>query len=254
MANEIRGGGGVHPGQIPVQNPVPTPKQTPTQVPTSLQEHEAAKTQQQQVQKASAQDAARIAQQAGFQRTGQKKRAGDIDIGDSSRVPIPLPEEESQGEGWDFDVLDKARENFTMAASHCSDIAKDENAEPMAETLLSSSFMPTDEGTAKLQLILDREPPPAVPMEEASGHLKSFFDIQLPPEVATGHRLLALGLTVAGEVEAIEVTQGSINERRLAGGVQKVAERSNQAIGEAQKMSKGVSRELNLQRTFVFKR
>jgi hypothetical protein len=50
------------------------------------------------------------------------------------------------------------------------------------------------------------------------------------------------------------VGEGSLNEKKLAKGLQKVTERGNQAVGEAQRMNKGIDRELNVQRTFVFKR
>jgi len=36
--------------------------------------------------------------------------------------------------------------------------------------------------------------------------------------------------------------------------LRKVTEKGNQSVGQAQKMNKGIDQQLNLQRTFVFKR
>ena len=105
MANEVRGPGTGIPGQVQ------------TQQPKTLNEKEAAKLQAQQGQRPmSAQDAARIAQQAGFQRT-QKKPGKGIDLGDSSRSPIPIPDDENDTELWSTERLESAQENLSMAGA-----------------------------------------------------------------------------------------------------------------------------------------
>ncbi len=240
MANQIRGG--VGPGAGPIQPQKPGLNQT-----------EAGKVKQQQAQKVSAQDAARLAQQAGFQRTQKKQGKRGLDIGDSSRAPIPLPDDETDTDVWSPDRLDNAQENLTLATTQFDEASKAESA-PMAESVVSSSFLPTEEGVQKLQLLAERPAPQPIALDEATTSVKNLFNIELGDEVSVGHKVLATGLVVAGEAGSVAVDKGRLDEKRLASGVQKVTERSNQAVGEAQKMSKGVNRELNLQRTFVFKR
>lgn len=243
MANEIRGGGTGIPGQVQ------------TQQPKTLNEKEASKVQQQNVQgKMSAQDAARIAQQAGFQRA-QKKTGKGIDLGDSSRSPIPIPDDENDTELWTPERLESAQENLSMAGAQFAEVAQGGVDGPsIGEAVVASSFMPTEQGVEKLQLLADRPAPEPLPMDEVTTNVRAFFNIELGEDVPPGQKMLVTGLVVAGEAGSVEVNDGKVNEQRLAKGLQEVANRSNQAVGEAQKMSKGVSRELNLQRTFVFKR
>jgi len=249
MANEIRGGGGggaFKPGQA-------GPRQVAPQSKPELSQVEQARVAQQKGQpKISAQDAARIAQQAGFQRA-QKKSGKGLDIGDSSRAPIPLPADDADAEEWNPDTLDGAQENLLMAGAQFGEISSG-GPEPMAEAVTASSFLPTEAGVAKLQLLADRPEPKPLPLEEVTTSVKNLFNIELGADIPPGQKMLATGLVVAGEAGAIQVDKGKINEQKLAGGLQKVAERSNQAVGEAQKMSKGINRELNVQRTFVHKR
>ena len=245
MANQV--GGGFRPTSV-------VPQQIQQQEKPSLQDAEKAKVQQQQTQKAATQDAARAAQQAGFQRLGPK--AGrSFDVGDSSRSPIPLPDEQRGEEGWNQERLDSAQQNLTMAGAQFGEMAKAaEGGKDMGLSLLQTNFSPTEGSNEKLQLLLDKPPPEPIELEDVDQNLKSFFNLDLGDDVPLGQRMLATGLVVAGQADDLEITKGTINERKMAGGLQKVAERSNQAVGEAQKMNKGVSRELSLQRTFVFKR
>jgi len=249
MANQIGGGGSGGAGFVPGQiAPQPQPQKP------ELSQVEKAKVAQQQGQpKVSAQDAARIAQQAGFQRA-QKKQGKGLDIGDSSRSPIPIPDDDEDTEVWSPEILDGAQEHLTLAGTQLGEAAKAGSPEAMGEAITGSSFMPTEDGVAKLQLLADRPPPEPLPLEEVTTSVKNLFNIDLGAGVPPGQKLLATGLVVAGEARSVQVDKGKINEQQLAGGVQKVTERSNHAVGEAQKMSRGVSRELNLQRTFVFKR
>jgi hypothetical protein len=85
-------------------------------------------------------------------------------------------------------------------------------------------------------------------------NVERLFSIKLDKEVPLGHKVLAAGLVAAGESGSVDVEKGKLNEKKLAAGVQKVTERSNQAVGEAQKNIKGIDRELNVQRTFVHRR
>ncbi len=234
-ANEIR------PGMLP-------------QVPT-LQEQEAQKAQQAQQQKISQTDQARIAQQAGFVRAQKQQKKKGLDIGDSSRAPIPLPDDDVDPDSWTAEHLDGARENLTLASAQFDEISKSENPdEDMAGTVVGSSFLPTEEDVGRLDTLAKRPAPEPIPLDEVTTNVERLFRIKLDKDVPTGHKLLAAGLVAAGESGSVDVAQGRLNEQKLAAGIQKVTEKSNQAVGEAQRMSKGIGRELNVQRTFVHKR
>ena len=235
-ANEIR------PGVLPQ----PT---TPT-----LQEKEAQKAKLQEQQKISSQDQARIAQQAGFHRLKQqtKKR---FDVGDSSRAPIPLPDDDVQDEAWTPERMDKAQESLGLASAQFEEVTKtDDPSVTIGATAVGGSFLPTEEGLAELDELAKRPAPTPLPLDEVTTNVERLFNIKLDDEVSVGHRVLATGLVVAGEAGSVDVDKGKLNEKKLAGGIKKVTERGNQAVGEAQKMSKGINRELNVQRTFVHKR
>lgn len=240
MANDVRTPG-LRPGQVPGQEP------------PSLQQKEQAKAQQKPLGKVSAEDAARLAQQAGFHR-GQKKPFRGFDIGDSAHAPIPIPDEDTDTEAWSPERLEAAQESLAMASAHLGEASKAGAPEPLSETITASSFLPTGEGAQKLQALADRPAPAPMAFDEVTTSVKSLFDIELSDDVPIGQKMLVTGLVVAGEAASVEVHEGKVSEPKLAGALQKVTERSNQAVGEAQKMSKGVNRELNLQRTFVFKR
>ena len=235
-ANEIRG------GVLP-----PTTQQTPT-----LQEKEAAKVKAQQQGKIQSQDAARIAQQAGFQRAQAKKK---LDVGDSSRAPIPLPEDDVTADAWSPERLEKAQESLGMASAQFDEVEKSAAGEAsLAEAAVGGSFMPTEKSLEDMEKLAKRPPPEPMPLEEVTTNVERLFNIKLDDEVSVGHKVLAAGLVVAGEAGSVNVDKGVVNEKKLVGGLKKVTERGNQAVGEAQKMSKGINRELNVQRTFVFKR
>ncbi len=220
------------------------------QAPT-LQEKEAQQVQQPQRGRISAQDAARIAQQAGFQRGAHKK--GKLDIGDSSHAPIPLPGDDVDTEQWSAEKLDGAQESLAMAGAQFGEIAHGGEA-GLADAVAGSSFLPTEEGTQRLEDLAKRQAPEPIPMDEVSTNVERLFQIKLGEAVPLGHKVLATGLVVAGEAGSVDVGAGGINEKKLAGGLKKVTERGNQAVGEAQKMSKGINKELSVQRTFVAKR
>lgn len=218
-----------------------------------LQQKEAdqAKQQAQQAKIAST-DQARIAQQAGFSRAGRKQKKG-LDIGDSSRAPIPLPDDELNDESWTAERLNDAQQTLGMASAQFDEIAASEDAN-MGEGVVGSSFLPTEDGLAELEDLAKRPAPEPIPMDEVTTNVERLFNIKLDAEVPLGHKVLAAGLVAAGESSSVDVDKGRLNEKKLAAGVQKVTERSNQAVGEAQKNIKGIDRELNVQRTFVHRR
>lgn len=217
---------------------------------------EAQKVRDANAKRVASQDAARVAQQAGFQRMGKVGKKG-FDIGDSSRSPIPIPEDgaEDSAEIWTQERLDRAQENLSLASAQFADAARSPEAGgSLAEAVVGSSFLPTEEDLGKLQLLSERQPPEPMALEDVTTDVKRLFNIELKDEVPLGHKVLATGLVVAGEAGCVKVEEGGLNEANLADGLQKVTQRGNHAVGEAQKMTKGINRELNVQRTFVFKR
>lgn len=235
-ANEIR------PGAL-------QPSQTPT-----LQEKEVDKARLLQQQKISGQDAARIAQQAGFHRVKEQKKKG-LDIGDSSRAPIPLPDDDMDEEAWSPERLESAQQNLGLAATQFEEVERaPEGQASIGTAAVGGSFLPTEQGLLDMDKLAKRPAPEPIPLDEVTTNVERLFHIKLDESVSVGHKVLATGLVVAGEAGSVSVDKGAINERKLATGLKKVTERGNQAVGEAQKMSKGINRELNVQRTFVFKR
>jgi len=220
----------------------------------NLQQKEGEQVKQQQANKTSSADAARLASQAGFQRLHRKKRKS-IDIGDSSGAPIPLPDDDIDPDAWEQQKLDDAQGSLTLASAQFNEVARAEEGEaPLAESVVGSSFMPLEDDMEQMQVLADRPPKPVPMLDEVSNSVNALFGIELTEEVPVGQKVLAAGLVVAGESEAVQVRDGNLKEKELAGGIEKVTKRGNQAVGEAQKMSKGINKELNVQRTFVFKR
>lgn len=227
------------------QGPIVPPPISP-----ALNEKEQAKVKSEAARQ-SASDAARLASRAGFQRTPGAARKG-LAVGDSSRAPIPLPEDDLDNAEWGQERLDSAQGSLSMAGTQFEECQKSEG--PMAEAMTASSFLPTEEGVAELQLLADRPAPEPLPMDEVSTSVSRFFHIELTDKVPIGQRILAAGLVVAGEAGSVEAGASGLNEQKLASGLQRVTQRSNQAVGEAQRMNRGIDKERSVQRTFVFKR
>lgn len=259
------GGLGVPLGGEPGGEKMGAEKTTPGQIRAQqekvgqgLNQKEAHKALKKQQEKLSPQDLARLASQAGFsraqRRTGKK---GEFDIGDGSGQQFALPPDDVDPEAWSQETLESAQGSLSLASSQFGEVARSAPGEapPMAAALVGSSFTPTEEDLAEMELLAERKPPHPIPMlEELSGSVSTLFGIELSDDVPVGHKVLAAGLLVAGERESVQVDKGKIEEQVLAGGIQKVTKRGNQAVGEAQRMNKGVHEKLNLQRTFVFKR
>ncbi len=234
--------GQIRPGFVPIQ-----PQKG------DLSTKEKAQTQKSQTSKLNQQKAANLAGREGFQRSSSKKGKG-INIGDSSRAPIPLPDDETNTEAWNQETLTGAQENLSMAAGHFDEVTKANDEVSMGASVVGASFLPTEKEIKIMQNLADRPAPEPIPMDEVTTNVELFFDIKLNEDVPLGHKVLAAGLVVAGESGSVKVKDGKIKEKDLADGVQKVSEKGNQAVGQAQRMNKGVDRELNLQRTFVFRR
>lgn len=232
-----------------IRGPGAPPPTSPT-----LQQKEAARVKQQQRSGAASADAARLASQAGFQRLQRGARKGGLDIGDSTRAPIPLPNDDVDPDAWSPEQLEAAQDSLALASTQLDDASELSAGEVLGEALVRTSFFPTEADVATLQAFADDSVPVEADLGQASQHLTELFGMSLSDETPLGQRLLAAGLVVAGESTAVVSGDGGLDPGALAAGVQKVTQRSNQAVGEAQKMNKGISKELSVHRTFVFKR
>lgn len=227
-------------------------KAGPVQVPIAEQKTQA-QVQKKDAKKVSPQDAARIAQQAGFQKT--KKRPGGFDVGDSTQAPIPLPDDELDPNAWTQQGLDNAQETLSSAGPQLDGAIADlKDGLGLGEAFVEGAFMPTEKDLARLQALKEREPEPAPDMHSVGESLKNLFGVEFNEGMSVAERAMAVGLLVAGESKQVKIDDGTINKEELLAGLRKVTEKGNQSVGQAQKMNKGIDEQLNLQRTFVFKR
>jgi|TARA_B100001964_G_C14207638_1_gene588918 hypothetical protein len=222
----------------------------PARVPAQQQPTEAQTTKAKK--KISPQDAARLAQQAGFQKSNRKK--GRFDLGDSSQAPIPLPEDELDPDAWSQQALESAQELLGGAAPQLEQASAELGEEMgLGQALVENMFMPTEKGLERLQALKEREPEPEPDLKAVSAGLEKLFGVRT--EGASPHEIaLAVGLVVAGQKEGISGAEGELDRAGLLEGVRKVTEKGNQAVGQAQKMNKGIDEQLNVQRTFMFRR
>jgi len=226
-------------------------KAGPIQVPVTEQKTQA-QVQKKDAKKVTAQDAARLAQQAGFQKS---KKRGGFDVGDSSQAPIPLPDDQLDPDAWSQQGLDNAQQTLSSAGPQLeSAIADLKDGLGLGEAFVEGSFMPTEKDLARLQALKEREPEPQPDMEAVGESLKNLFGVEFNEGMSVAERAMAVGLMVAGQSEQVKIDDGTINQEELLAGLRKVTEKGNQSVGQAQKMNKGIDQQLNLQRTFVFKR
>ena len=232
------------------------PSKVQSQPLSNLQQKEGQQVKQQKAQNLTSSDRARLASQAGFQKTNRKgAKKGGLEIGDSSKAPIPLPDDDVDPDAWSQEALDGAQGSFALAGSQFGEIAEaGEAGASLGAAVVGSSYLPTEEDIAEMDDIAKRGHEPVPMMDEVSVNSAKLFGIKFPEETPVGHKVLAVGLVVAGEQESVKVGDGALDEAKLAGGIEKVTKKGNQAVGEAQKMNKGINKELSVHRTFVFKR
>ena len=222
----------------------------PVQVPATEQQTQV---QKKDSKKISAQDAARVAQQAGFHKS--KKRKGGFDVGDSSQAPIPLPGDELDPDAWSQQSLDNAQEMLSSAGPQLESAITDlKDGLGLGEAFVEGAFLPTEKDIERLQALKEREPEPAPDMKSVGESLKNLFGIEFNEEMSVAERAMAVGLMVAGEQNQVKIDAGTINKEELWAGLRKVTEKGNQSVGQAQKMINGIDQQLSVHRTFVFRR
>lgn len=227
----------------------------------TLNEREKAEVQQKQSQALKGKDAARLAQQAGFQRVADRKKGKQI-FGDSSQAPIPLPDDELDSEAWTQQGLESAEQALCSADVQLEQVLKEVRAGAEGRTLgtsfLESGFMPVEEDLEKLEALTKRE----APLNEEGHHmlramgesLENLFGIELGEQTSLMHQVMAAGLVVAGESDGVQPNESGLDEEKLASGVQAITNKSNKAVQKAKSMNQGIGKELSVHRTMVFKR
>ena len=204
--------------------------------------------------KQTAKDAERIAAQSGFVRS----KARRFDTGDVTQGPIPLPADDVDTSGWSEKLLDDAREHLTLESSVFDGVAEEATEEGVAfwDALVACTFKPTEQDVARLQAIDERRAPDAPQgskLADVAASVSKFFGVGVDA-TAAGQVMLAAGLVVGGEAKAVRTAEGGLDTVALAHGVRQLLQSGGPAVLQAQEMNEGINKELNMQRTFVFKR
>lgn len=208
--------------------------------------------------KNSAAEMERMVAQTGFARTGRKRNGRGFDLEDNTQAPIPLPVDEVDQEAWGQQTLDDAQEQLTLQSRELKHLTEEVANEGEGELgifgkLIQRSFGPTEEGVQKLQTLADATPAERPGMAQVNKSLQSLFGIRMG-DVPNGPAMVAAALVVAGMPDAVQPQGESLEANRLAGGMQKLVENSTGAVEDARSMSSGITKQLAVHRTFMFKR
>lgn len=228
-----------------------------------------------QPKKVTAADAERMASQAGFVRSGAKKKGQGLDLGDASRGPIPLPEDDVDTSEWSNEGLTaaqsellghtvrlgrgkaKARGGLKAAfAAIVGGLGGEGGAHDDAEASEDDDAA-TAERRARLQALVEQSPPAPPAMAALAKSVQTHFGIDIAGAPA-GAALVATSLLVAGHAENVQVAAvpgaKELVADNLMDGLQRVVEEGRAATDDARRRTEGVSRAMALQRTFVPKR
>ena len=192
---------------------------------------------------------------------GEKKK-GRLSLGDSSGAPIPLPDDDVDGEAWSQQGLESAEQALGSAEVHLEQSLKEveggASGRTLGVSLLEGGFLPVEEDLERLQALSERE---AALGEENQERLRgvekslgALFGVVIGEDTSVAHSVMAAGLIVAGEPEGVAVLEGALDEGKLATGIQKVTSKGNKAVEKARTMNQGIGKELSVHRTMVFKR
>lgn len=252
--------------QIVRQTPAETAEQVKPQAPQQARPMSKAELQEQAERseapaprKNSAAEMERMVAQTGFARTGRKRNGRGFDLEDNTQAPIPLPADEVDQEAWGQQTLDDAQEQLTLQSRELKHLTEEIANEGEGELgifgkLIQRSFGPTEEGVEKLQTLANAAAPAEQPgMAQVNKSLQSLFGIRMG-DVPNGPAMVAAALVVAGMPDAVQPEGQSLEANRLAGGMQKLVENSTGAVEDARSMSSGITKQLAVHRTFMFKR
>lgn len=225
----------------------------------------------------SAADVERLASQAGFARTGGRKKNKNIDVGDSSQAPIPLPEDDLEGNdysnGMSYEGLDQAQ---AQLLHHKAALTRTrgkgiKNLLGMWESLIAGDGTSDEDDdvddarqarSRHLQQMQAEIPPDAEALAGLTASIREQFGIDLAGS-PVGPQMMAASLLVAGQREDVAVTTSpagastaapTLDAERLFAGAGRVIDAGRQAADDARKRADGMQRNLSFHRTFVPKR
>jgi len=215
-----------------------------------LQQQETEKVKQDQTEKAKQRDLHRVAQGAGFQKAGHKRAPGDI-----SQTPIPLPEEELVERDLDHQAMGNAEENFSLADGNIEQAEKtmQQSGISFGAALLKSTLSPTEACNAKLSAISEhQEEPPE--LKDIQDKIAAYFSVPIPNDAPVGLKLLAVGLVVSGQKNAVEASGENLEGPSLREGLRQTIANGGGAFRDAQVRGKGIQVQRGFLQTSVPKR
>jgi hypothetical protein len=209
-------------------------------------------------------DAERLVSQAGFARS-KKKKPGDLDLGDSSSAPIPLPQDDVDAGMWSGEALAQVQGQMGLQGAALAR-AKTSGGNikdmlSMFQEIIGQSYNPTDEDAARLNAVTENPTPDAAGMQVMAQAAQAHFGLDIAG-LSPGSQLMAASLLVAGQSSQVSVLPGpdgepqkrSLDGERLLAGVQNVVDDGRKAVDDGRRMNDGVVKNLAMHRTFVAKR
>lgn len=211
-------------------------------------------------------DAERLVSQAGFARAGKKRRPGELDVGDASQAPIPLPEDDVAPETWSAEALALVQ---TQLGGQAAALGRARTRGAGTKGRLRALFAalveqsageePSEADAARLAALGEGVPPDAAALGALARDTRAHFGLELTG-LDVGAQLLAASMLVGGHASQVavlpqaEASAPELDGERLADGVQRVLDGGRDAVDDGRRMNDGVSRQLSMHRTFVFKR
>lgn len=216
-------------------------------------------------------DAERLMSQAGFARS-KKKRPGDLDMGDSSQAPIPLPDDDVDAQVWSAEALTQVQAQLGVQSSLLRTVRQEGGTEGglrgLWQAMVGAAFGEGShdagslaEETARLQALMDNPPPDAQVLLQMAQGAQAHFGIELTA-LEPGAQMMAASLLVAGQKEQVAVVADpaqagapkQLDRNKLTAGVESVLDGGRAAVDDGRRMNEGVVKHLAMHRTFVAKR
>ena len=209
------------------------------------------------------QDAERLVSQAGYAKT-KKKRPGELDLGDTSGAPIPLPEDDVDTAMWSPETIALAQTQLGAQEGVFARLMGQEelpdDVQGLFAKLLHEAVTDDAAGEARLQQMEAQPEPDAEALKAMAQDAQRRFGLELEG-LAPGTQMMAASLLVAGRTEQVAVLPASedgaphaLDGKKLVAGVQQVLDGGRRAVDDGRKMNEGVAKNLSMHRTFVAKR
>lgn len=214
-------------------------------------------------------DAERLMSQAGYSRSGKKKKTTDFDMGDAAGAPIPLPEDDVDASLWSQEALGAVQtqmglQGAALGRARSRGEGRLKKALSMWAELIGEATGGEEESdSARLQALPTQTPPDAAGLAAMAASAQAHFGLDLAG-LSPGSQLAAASLLVAGHKEHISVLPQTdaadgaagreLDGERLLTGLQAVVDNSRAAVDDGRRMNEGVAKQLAMHRTFVAKR